>query len=89
MATTLPQIEFIRRFAKNAGLMQKDAKQYLFFMLDDISRALSSGREVRLQGIGTIKRVCFRSRTMANPATAPSNFWFSTAITRTSKPVRS
>jgi len=47
--------------------MQKDAKQYLFFMLDDISRALSSGREVRLQGIGTIKRVCFRSRTMANP----------------------
>lgn len=67
MSKIVSQIEFIRRFAKEAGIMQKDARHYLSLMLDEITRALASSREVRLSGIGNLKRVRFPSKTMPNP----------------------
>lgn len=67
MSKITSQIEFVRRYAKRAGIMQKDAKKYLSIMLDDITGSLARGSEFRIGGIGTIKRVKFPSRTMANP----------------------
>jgi len=67
MSKIVSQIDFIRRFAKEAGIMQKDAKHYLSLILDDITRALASSREVRLSGIGNLKRIRFPSKTMPNP----------------------
>lgn len=67
MSKIVSQIEFIRRFAQNAGVMQKDAKKYLYFMFEDITSALVHGRAVRLSGIGNLKRTRFPSKTMPNP----------------------
>lgn len=67
MSKIISQVEFVRRYAKRAGIMQKDAKKYLAIMFGDITGSLARGSEFRIGGIGTIKRVKFPSKTMANP----------------------
>ncbi len=59
--------EFLRRFAAKTGANIKDARPILLMIEDEIGKALASGRDVRLMGLGLIKRARFGSKTLPNP----------------------
>lgn len=47
--------------------MQKDAKQYLGVIQDEITRSLAKGYAVSITGFGTLKKAKFPSKMMPNP----------------------
>lgn len=59
--------DFLRRFATKTGANLKDAKPILHMIEDEIGKALASGRDVRLMGLGLIKRARFSSKILPNP----------------------
>ena len=64
---TITTAEFLRRYASNTGLSLKEVRPILAMVEDEITKSLVSSRDVRLAGLGTFKKVKFRSQMMANP----------------------
>jgi nucleoid DNA-binding protein len=64
---TITTTEFLHRYAKKAGLQLKDTRPIFSMIEEEITKALISSRDVRLAGLGTFKKVKFRSQMMANP----------------------
>jgi len=67
MSKILSQAQFVKRFAQNAGVLQKDAKLYLHTIQDEIIKSLSKGYAVSITGFGTLKKAKFPSKMMPNP----------------------